>query len=238
MLTELPVVAGLELAALYRPAADSEVVGGDWYDAYPLPAVSGGAVTLAVSIGDIVGHDTTAATLMGQWRSMLRQADVDHHPGLDPAGVVAALEQANELLGIEAAGTLVHGHLRPVGDGTWELTWTTAGHPRPLVREPDGTVRELAEADRMVAVGLSSRPRTTHRTVVAPGSMLLLYTDGLVDQPGQDADARAAEAIRSLAAHGTRPLPELVTQLAGRLAGPDPDDDVTLLAVRIPAKGA
>lgn len=230
MLTDLPAVAGLELAALYRPAAYHALVGGDWYDAYPLPTGRG---ELAVSIGDIVGHDTTAATLMGQWRSMLRQADLDH-PGAGPAAVVAALEHANDALGIDAAGTLVHAHVRPAPAGGWELSWTTAGHPRPLLRDRQGSVRELAGADRMILAGLTPRPRTTHRTELPPGTLLLLYTDGLIDQPGRDADAGAAELHRLLAARGTEPLPELLAGIANDLAGPAPDDDIALLALRVP----
>ncbi|AZM87532.1 GAF domain-containing protein [Streptomyces sp. W1SF4] len=85
MLTDLPAVPGLELAALYRPAALEDMVGGDWYDAYPLPELpgTGGTGALALAVGDITGHDMGAAAIMGQVRSMLRQADQDH-PGGGP----------------------------------------------------------------------------------------------------------------------------------------------------------
>ncbi|MFD0070128.1 protein serine phosphatase, partial [Streptomyces sp. NPDC127574] len=71
MLADLPDLHGLELAALYRPAADTDLVGGDWYDAYLLPTADQGgedstsADQLAVSVGDITGHDMTATTLLG-----------------------------------------------------------------------------------------------------------------------------------------------------------------------------
>ncbi|MFF4299205.1 PP2C family protein-serine/threonine phosphatase [Streptomyces vinaceus] len=95
MLTQLPDVPGLELAALYRPAAQDDMVGGDWYDAYPLPVVANGKVTggLALTVGDITGHDMRAAALIGQVRSMLRQADHDH-PGKGPDQALTALERA------------------------------------------------------------------------------------------------------------------------------------------------
>ncbi|WP_103347641.1 PP2C family protein-serine/threonine phosphatase [Amycolatopsis sp. CA-128772] len=236
MLTELPEVEGLELAALYRPAATGDLVGGDWYDAYPLPAAGPGAATLAVSIGDITGHDTEAATLMGQLRSLLRQADLDH-PGAGPADIVTALEHANRTLEIGAGGTLVHGDLRPLPDGAWEPAWTTAGHPRPLVRAADRSVRELSEADLLLFPD-GPVARATHRMVLPRGSVLLLYTDGLVERPGADVDAEVAGAGALLATHGDRPLPDLLAELTDRLAGPEPGDDVALLAVRIPGARA
>ncbi|WP_158641371.1 PP2C family serine/threonine-protein phosphatase [Amycolatopsis eburnea] len=67
---------------------------------------------------------------------------------------------------------------------------------------------------------------------------MLIYTDGLVEQSGQGADARVVGRPRLLAVHGARPLPELPAELADRLACPDPDEDVALLAIRIPAEGA
>ncbi len=98
MLTDLPDIPGLQLAATYRPAAASELVGGDWYDAYQLPTQSygrrtgpaGAVLPVALTIGDITGHDIRSAAVMGQVRSMLRQADLVGHLG--PAGAVAAVE--------------------------------------------------------------------------------------------------------------------------------------------------
>jgi hypothetical protein len=116
MLTDLPAVPGPELAALYRPAAAGELVGGDWYDAYPLGAAArgprppGGAglapvPLLALTAGDVTGHDMHAATIMGQVRSMLRQADLDHL-ARGPAAAVTAVENACTTLGLDATGTL------------------------------------------------------------------------------------------------------------------------------------
>ncbi|MBK3635260.1 GAF domain-containing protein, partial [Streptomyces sp. MBT97] len=137
MLTDLPPAPGLDLAALYRPAADQDMVGGDWYDAYPLPsdrATPDERRALAVTVGDITGHNTHAATLMGQARSMLRQADMDRTDS--PAGAVASMERANRHLGIGISGTLVHAHLIPHPLGRWLLRWTNAGHPPPLLARP------------------------------------------------------------------------------------------------------
>ncbi|MFD4276401.1 SpoIIE family protein phosphatase [Streptomyces cyaneofuscatus] len=103
-----------------------------WDEAHEVDIVE--QALLAVSIGDITGHDLRAATLMGQVRSMLRQADLDH-PGAGPARALAAFEHANTRLDIGASGTLIHAHLRPCPapqESSWELTWTNAGHPPPL----------------------------------------------------------------------------------------------------------
>ncbi|RDG37110.1 GAF domain-containing SpoIIE family protein phosphatase [Streptomyces corynorhini] len=245
MLTDLPEVAGVELAALYRPAAATDLVGGDWYDAYPLPsAAQGGEDTagpdeLALSIGDITGHDLRAVTLMGQIRSMLRQADLDH-PGGGPARAVTAVEHANNRLRIGASGTLVHANLRrcpaPL-EGSWELTWTNAGHPPPLIAAPDAPAGLLDEHGMMFFPGLAGPARTENRITLAPGSALLLYTDGLVEGAGKDMDEAINLAVRILADHAQQPLSELLASIVDQVPSPDPGDDIALLALRIPRLG-
>ncbi|MFD7797273.1 SpoIIE family protein phosphatase [Streptomyces sp. NPDC059759] len=248
LLTDLPSVPGAELAALYRPAAASDLVGGDWYDAYPLPAPSTSsalepagegngqplaAATLAVSVGDITGHDMHAATLMGQARSMLRQADLDH-PGQGPARAVSAFEHANTRLHIKASGTLVHVHLRPCGQGAWEMTWTNAGHPPPLVVLPDGTVQRLEQHNILIHPVLGTPPRTEHHQTLPPGSLLLLYTDGLIEQRRGSID-KAIEAVGdTLAARRHEALATLIADIADDVAGSDATDDIAMLALRVP----
>lgn len=242
LLTDLPSVADLELAALYRPAADGELVGGDWYDAYPLPTPAQGGensavpAALAVSVGDITGHDLHAATLMGQARSMLRQADLDH-AGQGPARAVTAFEHANAHLGINATGTLIHAHLRPCpapDTGSWELTYTNAGHPAPLLLTPDGTAARLTGHGMLVFPSLPRPDRHDQRTLLAPGSLLLLYTDGLIEEARGDIDTAIDAVIRFLTHHRDQPLPDLLRQLADHVAGSDAHDDIAMLALRIP----
>ncbi|MFD6985365.1 PP2C family protein-serine/threonine phosphatase [Streptomyces sp. NPDC059956] len=233
MLTDLVQVPGLETAALYRPAGRQDMVGGDWYDLYPLP---GGHGAWAVTVGDITGHDLRAATLMGQVRSMLRQADLDH-PGRPPHQAVEALVQACQTLGLPAGGTLVHAHLTPRPAGHWQLSWTNAGHPPPLLTHP-GAPSEPAEQlqahDILLHPALPPAPRTTHTRLLAPGSTLLLYTDGLVEHRGQDLEAATNEAARHLAAASAdSPLDDVLQHLAGTVAPAHPDDDTVLLAIRI-----
>lgn len=243
MLTDLPPVTGLRTAALYRPAADIDMVGGDWYDLYRLPSAAQGgedaegAATVAATIGDITGHDMRAATLMGQVRSMLRQADLDH-PGTDPAHVVSAFEHANRALRLGCSGTLVHAHLRPCpppDDGSWELSWTNAGHPPPLVVLPDGTVEQLTDHGALMHPGIGVRERDAHRRTLPPGALLLLYTDGLIEHRGGDLDVAIERAGRFLAARRGEPLPALLAELVDEVAGQAADDDIALLALRVPA---
>ncbi|MGY0021522.1 GAF domain-containing SpoIIE family protein phosphatase [Streptomyces sp. YJ-C3] len=250
MLTNLPVVEGLESAALYRAATDNDMVGGDWYDLYQLPdtdtdvASSGHSptdsvrtvpvATVVASIGDITGHDTQAATLMGQARSMLRQADIDH-PGSTPDRVVSALEFASLTLGIAASGTLVHAHLRPTGTGgAWEMVWTNAGHPPPIVICPDGAIEHLTDHGLLIHPALPVKPRTVHRRLLEAGSLLLLYTDGLVERPGVTIDDGITQAGLRLQSLRDVDLPTMLERLTDSVAGHTPSDDIALLALRIP----
>ncbi|MFJ9622906.1 PP2C family protein-serine/threonine phosphatase [Streptomyces sp. NPDC101181] len=236
MLTDLPRVPGLELAALYRPADDQEMVGGDWYDAYPLPGATADEVRgpLAITIGDVTGHNTRAATLMGQARSMLRQADVERADS--PASALASIERANDLLGTGISGTLVHAHLIPRPGGRWLLRWTNAGHPLPLLAHPHHGTEQLSQHSWLLYPGLvPNRERPVHERVLEPGAVLLLYTDGLVEHRGRDSDVLVKEAAghltRAVAEH--TPLPRLLDVLADSLGGRERADDLALLAVRV-----
>jgi serine phosphatase RsbU (regulator of sigma subunit) len=239
MLTDLPVVPGLQIAATYYPAAAGELVGGDWYDAYPLsaadgrpgPGPAGSAYPIAVTIGDIAGHNMRAATIMGQVRSMLRQADMLDRQG--PAAAVTAVEQACRRVSLNAFGTVVHAHLRPAteADG-WQFTWTNAGHPPPLLSHRGSPAEPLAEHDLLLWPDVASR-RTDRRRVLVPGDTLLLYTDGLVEHPRRfidDAISQAGE-ILSAAPPGC-PLPELLSQIIDSVAVTR-HDDIVVMALRV-----
>ncbi|WP_083903540.1 SpoIIE family protein phosphatase [Nocardiopsis alkaliphila] len=229
MLPEIPHIEGLEIEALYRPAALGATVGGDWYDVYPLIDDESG--TLAITVGDITGHDLQAAIFMGQVRTMLRQADLDH-PGHGPARVLAALERANRDLDLGASGTLVHAHLKPLTEG-WLLTWTNAGHMWPLVASADGRIERLNEHDPLFHPDLPVPPRTEHRLLLEPGSTLLMFTDGLVEHRDQDMDTFLAHTEHMLSAGRDRPLTELLRWIIEENVSEVREDDVALLAVRL-----
>lgn len=237
MLTAPVAVPGLEVATLYRASSTSDMVGGDWYDVHLLPhgPEDEGAAhgPVALTLGDITGHDMRAAAMMGQARSMLRQAGIDA-AGQSPARALEAVQRAAEVLDLDLSGTVVHGHLRPRSEG-WELVWTNAGHPPPLVLGPDGSCRALEEHDVLLYPGLDLGPRADHHLVLPDGAVLLVYTDGLFDDRRTDQREMTAEAARTtstLLAEG-HDLQVVVERLADELVGSRVDDDVAVLAVRV-----
>jgi hypothetical protein len=234
MLTTLPLVTGLELAARYQPADVREQVGGDWYDAALTPDPSHpDRYVLTVGVGDVIGHNVQAATIMGQIRSMLRQSAWDH-PARSPSRVFSAFEQASIGLGIGATGTAVLAQLRRRPAGHWAMTWTNAGHPPPVVLTGD-RVTLLAEHDILFGFrGLETRPRRDHHLDIAPGSTLLLYTDGLIERRGRDLDAGVQQLVDLLQRDPHRP-PQDMVDLAVETLGRDSPDDVVVLAIRFAA---
>ncbi|WP_031081574.1 GAF domain-containing SpoIIE family protein phosphatase [Streptomyces sp. NRRL WC-3549] len=237
MLTALPAVPGLEMTALYLPAADQAMVGGDWYDAYLVPdGTAGRQPALMLSIGDVIGHDMRAAAVMSQARSMLRQATLGD-PAHSPAAALAAVDSTFSVLPLGPGATAVHARLDPGAD-RWRLTWSNAGHTPPLLRLPDGRVSVLREHD-LLLLGLPAGPwRREHTRELPPGSVLMLYTDGLVERRGSDLDDGIAQAEAMLSAHGDRPLPELLEAISRRLGDAPRSDDVAVLVLRVTGPGA
>lgn len=124
LLPDLSGIEHLELAARYVPAREGAEVGGDWFDAFRL---CDGSTMLA--IGDVVGHDLTAAVGMGQLRNMLRSLAYDS--GDSPAGVMRRLD--NVMQGLSntelVTGAIARVYTPPTGP--WFVHWTNAGHPPP-----------------------------------------------------------------------------------------------------------
>lgn len=231
MLADLPDATGLDLAACYLPAMADERVGGDWYDAFSLP---GPDASLLVSVGDITGHDIAAATVMGQVRAMLRQAAWDR-PTAPPSEHLAGLEQACDAYGIPASGTAVLARFSPVpGSPSWQMTWVNAGHPPPLVVEPGGAVRLLTDHDLLFGYpDLGEDPRADHHLELAPGTTVVLYTDGITDDSAVDPDAQVdalVEIVRNAHDNGARAV---VGAIADRFS--DMSDDVVSIVLRIPS---
>lgn len=230
LLTDPPDVPGVELAVRYHPSAMAAEIGGDWYDAFRLPD---GA--LALTIGDVVGHDVTAASAMGQLRSMLRALAYEN--ATNPARTLTRLDNAATGLGVTGLATVVHARLERSADGGWDAVWSNAGHPPPLLLHPDGSHERLEAADGtdgpQADLPLCVDPegiRTGHRVRVPPGSTLLLYTDGLIEAPGTHLD----DGIRDLAAHAAAARHLDAGALCDRLIAEAPDarDDIAVVAFR------
>lgn len=227
LLPRLPAVSGLEMAARYVAAPDASDVGGDWYDAFTLADGS-----TALAIGDVVGHDLDAAAGMAQVRSILRAYAWPRRE--KPSGVVHRLdESAAHLAGVPMA-TLVLGVLERTAASAWQLTWTNAGHPPPLLVTGDGRARYLTDAHGLLlGTGLSS-DREDAQAALAPGSTLVLYTDGLVESREHSIDDGLETLRRHAAQLAHRPLPaftDLLLERVGR-ANRTNGDDVALLTVR------
>ncbi|MFD8599945.1 SpoIIE family protein phosphatase [Kitasatospora sp. NPDC059646] len=236
MLTTPPRIGGADLAARYRPGSRNVEVGGDWYDAFTLPDGS-----LAMTIGDVAGHDLAAATTMGQLRAMLRSIAYTRPHGHTPADTLRELDTAAEGLGVGSFATAVHARLTRHGaDGGWEVEWSNAGHPPPVLVPVTGPPRLLVAEDADVPLCVDpGRPRVTHRDPVGPGETLLFYTDGLVEVPGEHLNDGIARLCEAAAQARHRPLAELCEHLTGRVV--DVRDDIAMIAFRpaptAPAKG-
>jgi PAS domain S-box-containing protein len=214
----LPEVPGVRVAGAYRAGATGMAVGGDWYDAFPLP---GGCVGLVV--GDVRGKGAPAATVMGRVRAALRAyAALDPDPAtvlqhLD--GLMATFDDPEEVV------TVVYAVLDPA---TGALRHASAGHLPALVCGADD-VRQL-EGGRDLPLGVERPARTTASDVLAPGERLLLVTDGLVeDRERSLADGLGVLVEQLLAAPGDTDLvPEHLLRAVG---GPVLADDATVLVV-------
>ena len=213
----LPEVPGLTLAARYRPQAHAVHVGGDFYDATVLP---GGRVSLA--IGDVAGKGLRAAAVMGQIRSALRAYVLD---GRSPGEVLDRLDR----LVVEADdfATALHLILDPA---TGEIELASAGHPPVLVRAASGAVA-FAKTPAAPPLGVGWHERREDRLVLAPGEMLLLYTDGLFERRGKDPNDRL-DVLRAATESASGDLAASLDHLIAALAGDGFGDDVALLAVR------
>ncbi|GAA2272160.1 SpoIIE family protein phosphatase [Streptomyces atrovirens] len=227
LLPQMPGVQGLEMTVRYLPAPDASHVGGDWYDAFPLADAS-----TALAIGDVVGHDLEAAAGMAQVRNMLRAyAWSQHEP---PSRIVERLDEAIQHITDVTMATMILGRIETAHDGHWRLSWTNAGHPPPLLIGRDGLASYLTDGHGILLGTQTGLRRPDATALLPPGSTLVLYTDGLVEAPGQSLDTGLNRLRRHAAALAHRPLTPFTDQLLHRVRPADNDDDVALLALRVP----
>lgn len=216
----LPPLPGIEAAARYLPATRGMEIGGDFYD---LVASEG----LAAVIGDVQGHNVTAAGLMGQIRTAVRAYTT---VGQAPAEVMRSTNRLLIDLGSELFASCLYLRLDPAR-GT--AVMARAGHPPPLLRRPDGRVRVLDLAGGPLLGIDADAVYPTTEVDLAPGSVLALYTDGLIESPGVDIEDALAELGQCLAAAGDLPLEEIADELVRHsAAAQERNDDVALLLLR------
>ena len=227
LLPELPEVPGLEAAAHYVSASSAADVGGDFYDLLALPDDS-----VALVVGDVVGHDVAAAAAMGHLRGLLRACIWDSEEA-DPGAVLARVDRLVQGLRVASLATMVYARaVRPTGDGEpWRVHVANAGHPPMLLRHPDGSVRILEEVTGMLVGVDAATERESVVLEVPRGSTLMAYTDGLIERPGHDLDEGIHElcerVMRAPRDAGPRTLCDVA--VSGAL---DHRDDVALIAVR------
>ncbi|MFD3534072.1 SpoIIE family protein phosphatase [Streptomyces sp. NPDC058664] len=220
----IPEITGGEIAVRYHAAWSGRQVGGDWYDVIPLPRGRVGIV-----VGDVQGHDTHAAAIMGQLRIALRAYAGEGHA---PSTVLARASRFLAELDTNRFATCTYAQV-DLGSGT--LRAVRAGHLGPLIRHIDGRVgqpnlRGGLPLGLATVFGDEEFPET--RLDLVPGETLVLCTDGLVEQPGSDIEAglvALSEAIRT----GPPQAEALADHLSERLwerwgSG----DDVALLVLR------
>jgi len=228
LLTDPPAIPHAEVVVRYVPAAEAARVGGDWYDAF---LQRDG--TPVVVIGDVVGHDTAAAASMGQLRGLLR--GIAHHSGAGPAEVLRGLDEAIASMHRDALATAAVARLEGLaGPGGARLRWANAGHPPPFVVAPGQCVQVLG--GRLGDLMLGVDPEVEREEAVldlAPGTVVLLYTDGLVERRGSTLDDGLARLRACLEELAGRPLAELCDQLLERMLDGTARDDVALVAVTV-----
>ncbi|MFF4655767.1 SpoIIE family protein phosphatase [Streptomyces sp. NPDC001381] len=223
----IPSVPGADVAVRYRAAtiggSHGRDIGGDWYDLIPLPGGRVGAV-----IGDVQGHDTHAAAVMGQLRIVLKAYAAEGHT---PATVMARASVFLHELDTDRFATCLYAEA-DLSTGVVQVV--RAGHIDPLLRGPDGACRRVPVPGGL-PLGLSAEFGSLEYPVgtieLDPGHTLLLCTDGLVEQPGVDLDdgMRRLAALIAAGPDDVRRLADQLIDVADERGG---DDDVALLLLR------
>jgi serine phosphatase RsbU (regulator of sigma subunit) len=231
LLPTLATVAGLDIASRYVAASDGQQVGGDWFDVFDL-----GDGRTAVVIGDVMGHDIEAAAAMAQVRAALRAYALEND---EPSLVLERLAHLVDAFDITGLVTVIYGVLGPPNsDGGRQFRWANAGHLPPLVRADDGQVSELGDGRSGVIGAPATEPRGEGEAVLARGSCLVLYTDGLVERRGTAVTDSIGELRSSLEQmpSGTS-ADQLCEAVLVARALEQTRDDIAMVAIRLsPAK--
>lgn len=214
----LPSAPGLELAVHHEPAAGTQPVGGDWYDAF---AIADGRI--GVVIADVTGHGLDAAAHMVQVRNVVRALAIEHR---EP-GVV--LERANHVVSqFEEHHLFATCCYAVVDPSTGELSWASAGHLAPLLVDRSPAYLTIDVGPPLGVQADARYPEST--ATLGPGDLLVLFTDGLVEDRTRPLKACLDDLAQASAASRDLPLPDAIAHLVAS-AG-DRSDDVALVCVR------
>jgi hypothetical protein len=216
----LPNIDHVAIAARYMPGAAGAQVGGDWYDVIELP---GGNVGLA--LGDVVGRGIGAASVMGQMRTGLRAYAVE---GSSPGSVLDRLDRLIDRLGIEPMTTVLYMVYQPT---TRQLHYSIAGHLPPLIILPNGRSEYLQDG-RSLPLGVAPNdPHPEASIKVEPGTVILLYTDGLVERRDESIEKRLDE-LKAVAEDGESEPGVLCDRILSAMASDAAADDIALIALK------
>ncbi|MBO0693990.1 MAG: serine/threonine-protein phosphatase, partial [Acidimicrobiaceae bacterium] len=218
----IPDIPGLSIATRYEPSAPSLQVGGDWYDVIEL---SGGQIGLVV--GDVMGHGIRAASVMGQLRLALRAYAIDGY------GTAEVIDRVDRLLGrLDGSqyATTVYAVIHPESG---QIEIVNAGHPQPLLLDPSGHA-DFINAGRStpLGIGLPGRARQEESFAIQSGSMLFLYSDGLIESRDRPIDEGMAR-LRSVATNFDGSPEEFCNLVLATVTDTTLQDDVCLLAVHL-----
>ncbi|MCX4238106.1 SpoIIE family protein phosphatase [Streptomyces ortus] len=224
----LPRTAAVEAASRYLPAARAGV-GGDWFDVIPLSGMR-----VAMVVGDVVGHGLQASATMGRLRTAVRTlADIDLAPDellthLDDLVVRLSSEAGGEGVTGEVGATCLYAVYDPVSR---RCTLARAGHPPPLMLPPGGPPEEI-DVPPGPPLGLGGLPFESTELRLAEGTVLALYTDGLVESRERDLDQSRALLFRALARASVSLDETCHDILQSLLPSTGASDDVALLLAR------
>ncbi|MCQ4080956.1 SpoIIE family protein phosphatase [Streptomyces sp. RB6PN25] len=219
----LPDLPGLDVAARYLPSVRGMDIGGDFYDLVRVDDTTAVAV-----IGDVQGHNVNAAALMARVRPAIRSQAIT---GATPA---LALAHANRQLVEMDPGRFASCLYAHLDLARRRAVLATAGHPPPVLRHPDGHT-ELLPLPPGLLLGIdpdADYPST--EIPLTPGTVLALYTDGLVETPGVDMDDAMAGLAAQLSQASPQPMDRLATTLIDHARRTAPrTDDIALLLIRL-----
>jgi serine phosphatase RsbU (regulator of sigma subunit) len=221
-------VADLEFAGRYVPAGPGpDPIAGDFYDLLVLDAD-----LVAMVVGDVAGHGAAATARMHQLRAATRAYALEQ-PG--PASVVERLDRFCARLEAESIATIWYGEYRA---STGTLTYSSAGHPPPVLTCHGGETTLLESTDTPPLGAGDGEPGLEHGAVLPRGALLVAYSDGLVERRGTDIDDQIA-LLRRIVDRACDPRRAgTADDIAGEILDalvPDPgkaEDDVCLLVVR------
>jgi serine phosphatase RsbU (regulator of sigma subunit)/anti-sigma regulatory factor (Ser/Thr protein kinase) len=220
-LGDVPAALGpLQLNATYRPGVGDLEIGGDWYDAFRLP--DGRAI---VSIGDVSGKGLGASIVMAKVRQAIRVAA---QLQVTPSAILGAADRS---LGLEYPDVIVTAFVGIIDDIDSTIVYANAGHPPPLLRTLDGQITELRTHGLPLGLRARNGEGNDASAILAPGDLLVLYTDGLTESTHDYAvgEARLTDAVRNDAIAGAN---DVAAAIADAVLAEEARDDVAILTVR------